>query len=377
MWAIDKFAETNHRMEGIEYHNVSENTLRAWAEKVFLAMGVKQEEAVMAANVLLAADLRGIDSHGVARLPGYVRLWKKGRIKAEAICKVVHETPSTATMDADAGLGLVASQKAMKLAIEKAKNVGSGWVAVKNSNHFGIAGFYSMMALEENMIGWAMTNASPLVAPTHSKQAMLGTNPIAVAFPAGKHRPVVIDLATSTAANGKLQIAERLGKNIPTSWAADKMGVPSDNPQILKKGGVLFPLGSSLDGGSHKGFGLSSMVDLFSGVLSGGGFGPFVPPFVDFLEPKITPHGTGIGHFFGAWRVDAFRPLEEYKAAMDTWIDEFKNAARVDENQPIIIPGEPEYDSADKRAKDGIPLVDNVYENLKVLSREFNIELNF
>ncbi|MFT6850723.1 MAG: LDH2 family malate/lactate/ureidoglycolate dehydrogenase [Sphingobacteriales bacterium] len=364
-------------MEGIEYKIVAEIALRAWAEKVFLAMGVKQEEAVMAANVLLAADLRGIDSHGVARLPGYVRLWKKGRIKTDAIARVVHETPSTATMDADAGLGLVASQKAMKLAIEKAKNVGSGWVAVKNSNHFGIAGFYSMMALEENMIGWAMTNASPLVAPTHSKQAMLGTNPIAVAFPAGNHRPVVIDLATSTAANGKLQIADRLGKKIPTSWAADKMGVPSDNPQVLKKGGVLFPLGSSLEGSSHKGFGLSSMVDLFSGVLSGGGFGPFVPPFVDFLEPKITPHGTGIGHFFGAWRVDAFRPLEDYKAAMDVWIDEFKNAARVDENQSIIIPGEPEYDSAKKRAIEGIPLVDNVYENLKVLSREFNIELNF
>jgi LDH2 family malate/lactate/ureidoglycolate dehydrogenase len=364
-------------MEGIEYKIVAEIALRAWAEKVFLAMGVKQEEAVMAANVLLAADLRGIDSHGVARLPGYVRLWKKGRIKTDAIATIVHETPSTATMDADAGLGLVASQKAMKLAIEKAKNVGSGWVAVKNSNHFGIAGFYSMMALEENMIGWAMTNASPLVAPTHSKQAMLGTNPIAVAFPAGNHRPVVIDLATSTAANGKLQIADRLGKKIPTSWAADKMGVPSDNPQVLKKGGVLFPLGSSLEGSSHKGFGLSSMVDLFSGVLSGGGFGPFVPPFVDFLEPKITPHGTGIGHFFGAWRVDAFRPLEDYKAAMDVWIDEFKNAARVDENQSIIIPGEPEYDSAKKRAIEGIPLVDNVYENLKVLSREFNIELNF
>ena len=363
-------------MAKINYKIVDPDRLFAFMVEVFLGMGVNKNDSERAAAVLLAADLRGIDSHGAARLPGYVRLWRKGRIKADALPKVIHETPSTATMDADAGLGLVAGQVAMDLAIEKAKNVGSGWVAVKNSNHFGIAGFYSMMALEENMIGWAMTNASPLVAPTNSKEAMLGTNPIAVAFPAGRHKPIVIDLATSTAANGKLQIAQRLGKNIPTSWAADSSGLPSDDASILKKGGALFPLGSSIDGGSHKGFGLSSMVDLFSGILSGGGFGPFVPPFVDFLEPKPTPHGTGIGHFFGAWRVDAFRPLQEYKDAIDCWIEEFKKASPVYESQKVIIPGEPEFASAERRKKEGIPLVDEVYDNLLELSREFKLTTN-
>ena len=178
---------------------------------VFLAMGCSEAHAISAAEVLVSADLRGIDSHGVARLSGYVRLWEANRVNARPNVHIVHETPSTAVVDGDQGLGLVVAPIAMKVAIEKAKQVGTGWVSVCNSNHFGIAAYHAMMALEEDMIGIVMTNASALVAPTYSKERMLGTNPICVAIPGGEEPAFVADMATTTAANGKLEILQRKG----------------------------------------------------------------------------------------------------------------------------------------------------------------------
>ena len=192
--------------------------------KVFIKMGCPQDEATTAAKVLISADLRGIDSHGVARLSGYVRLWEAGRINAAPHVKVTYETPSTAVVDGDAGLGLVVAPFAMQVAIDKAKQVGTGWVSVKNSNHFGIAGYHAMMALDHDMIGIAMTNASALVAPTFSIERMLGTNPIAVAIPAGNQPAFVADFATTTAANGKLEILQRKNGDTPIGWVQDKDG---------------------------------------------------------------------------------------------------------------------------------------------------------
>ncbi|TAF98431.1 MAG: Ldh family oxidoreductase, partial [Bacteroidetes bacterium] len=194
-------------------------SLYQFCQQVFEKMGCSPKDAVTATKVLLAADVRGIDSHGVARLSGYLRLWKAGRIKANNVPTIIHQTPSTATLDGDAGLGLTVAVHAMEIAIEKARNVGSGWVAVQNSNHFGIAGYHAMMALEHDMIGFAMTNASALVAPTFSTEKMLGTNPIAVAIPAGKRPAFVADFATTTAANGKLEILQRKNAAMPTGWA--------------------------------------------------------------------------------------------------------------------------------------------------------------
>ncbi|MGH7141121.1 MAG: Ldh family oxidoreductase, partial [Minisyncoccia bacterium] len=191
---------------------VSESALRSFTQNIFLSMGCNDEHAALAADVLIKADLRGIDSHGVARLVGYARLWEKKRINATPDITIAHETPTTATVDGDAGLGLVVAPFAMRLAIEKAEQYGSGWVSVRNSNHFGIAGYHALLAVEKDMIGFAMTNASPLVAPTFSNERLLGTNPMCYAFPAGKYPPVVVDMATSAAANGKLEIAQRLGK---------------------------------------------------------------------------------------------------------------------------------------------------------------------
>ncbi|ASU36438.1 malate dehydrogenase [Mucilaginibacter xinganensis] len=337
-------------------------------------MGCSDEHASLAADVLLQADLRGIDSHGVARLIGYVRLWESKRINTNPKITIVHETPTTATVDGDAGLGLVVAPFAMRLAIQKAGQYGSGWVSVRNSNHFGIAGYHSLLAVEKEMIGIAMTNASPLVAPTYSNERLLGTNPMCYAFPAGKYPPVVVDMATSAAANGKLEIAQRAGKPVPEGWIQDAKGNYTTDPHALKSGGSLLPLGSDKEHGSHKGFGLSAVVDIFSAVLSGANYGPWVPPFVAFLQPPADPVGLGIGHFVGAMRVDGFRPVDEFKIHMDNWIGRFKSASTIDPDQKVIIPGEPELEAAKERKTKGIPLVDAVVADLNGLAKRFGIE---
>jgi len=351
----------------------SEQQLRLFTEAVFLKMGCPLADAQLAADVLLKSDLRGIDSHGVARLSGYVRLWEKERINATPNIRIVHETPTTATVDGDAGLGLVVAPFAMKVAIEKAKVYGSGWVSVKNSNHFGIAGYHSLLAVQQDMIGISMTNASPLVAPTYANEPLLGTNPMCYGFPAGKYPPVIVDMATAAAANGKLEIAQRAKLPIPEGWAQDKDGSNTTDPNELKAGGSLLPLGSDKDHGSHKGYGLSATVDILSAVLSGANYGPWVPPFVAFLEPSANPVGQGIGHFFGAMRVDGFRPAQDFKDHLDNWIERFKSAKTIDPSKKVIIPGEPEYAFENERKKNGIPLIDAVVNDLNELAAKLGV----
>jgi len=336
-------------------------------------MGCSQAHAALAGDVLIKSDLRGIDSHGVARLQGYVRLWEKKRINTNPDIKIVHQTATTATVDGDAGLGLVVAPFAMQVAIDKAAQYGSGWVAVRNSNHFGIAGYHALMAVEKDMIGFAMTNASPLVSPTYSSERLLGTNPMCYAFPAGKYPPVIVDMATSAAANGKLEIAQRMGKQVPEGWIQDKHGNFTTDPHALKSGGALLPLGSDVEHGSHKGFGLGATVDILSAVLSGANYGPWVPPFVAFLDPPDDPVGLGIGHFVGAMRVDGFRPVDEFKAHMDNWVTRFKSSATVDPNQKVIIPGEPEIEAEKDRKVNGIPLINAVVNDLNVLAERFGV----
>lgn len=355
---------------------ISESTLRTFTDNIFLAMGCGPEHARLAADVLIRADMRGIDSHGVARLVGYVRLWEKGRINTKPDMKIVHETATTATVDGDAGLGLVVAPFAMQVAIDKAEKYGSGWVSVRNSNHFGIAGYHALMAVQKDMIGFAMTNASPLVSPTFSSERLLGTNPMCYAFPAEKHPPVIVDMATSAAANGKLEIAQRLGKQVPEGWIQNKQGKPVTDPHALKSGGALLPLGSDKEHGSHKGFGLGATVDILSAVLSGANYGPWVPPFVAFLEPPNDPVGAGIGHFLGAMRVDGFRPVNEFKAHMDNWIERFKSSRPIDPAQPVVIPGEPELEAEAVRKVNGIPLLDAVVDDLNGLAKKFGIAAN-
>ncbi|MDP2889201.1 MAG: Ldh family oxidoreductase [Bacteroidota bacterium] len=356
--------------------NFDSDYLKEFTFQIFRSMGCPDNHARVAADCLNQADLRGVDSHGVARLNGYVRLWELKRLNATPEMKIIHETPSTAVLDGDLGLGLVTAPHAMQIAIDKAKTAGTGWVAVQNSNHYGIAGYHSMLALEHDMIGISMTNASPLVAPTFSKSRFLGTNPIAVAIPALNQPPFVIDMATTTVANGKLEVLQRKGEDAPLGWAQDKEGNPTTDAFALRKGGSMLPLGGDREHGGHKGYCLGAMVDIFSAVLSGANYGPWVPPFVAFLEPPSNPVGNGIGHFLGAIRVDAFRPASEFKADMDNWIETFRNAEPAAGYEKVLIPGDPERELTIERLKNGIPLHEQVINDLQELAAKFSLVFN-
>lgn len=359
------------------YQTFSYQQLYAFALEIFLKMGCPEHQAIDAAKVLLSADLRGVDSHGIARLSGYVRLWQANRVNAQPNLGIIHESPSTAVVDADAALGLVAAPYAMKVAMDKARVAGTGWVSVQNSNHFGIAGIHAMMALEEDMIGIAMTNASPLVAPTFSKERLLGTNPIAVAIPAGAEPAFVADMATTTAANGKLEILQRKNLPAPEGWIQDKEGRMSTNQHEVKNGGALLPLGGTREQGSHKGYALGSIVDIFSALLSGANYGPWVPPFVSFLPVADDLPGKGIGHFFGAMRIDAFRPAAEFKAHMDQWISRFRQAETIPGADAVLIPGDIERATEITRRQEGIPLIDAVVADIQSLAQQFDTTIKF
>lgn len=348
--------------------------LQNFIKEVFVKIGCPQAEAELASEVLISADLRGIDSHGLARLPGYVRLYDNGRLNSKPNITIVHETPSTAVVDGDRGLGLIVAPRAMEIAMEKAEKVGSGWVSVRNSNHFGIAGYHAMMALEKEMIGWTMTNAGPLVVPTFSLDKMLGTNPVAVAVPTNEEPAFVADFASTAVAYGKFEILQRQGLPTPLGWAQNAEGEPTTDSNAVKNGGGLLPLGSDREHGSHKGYGLGAVVDIFSGVLSGANYGPWVPPFATagFMSADEGV-GKGTGHFVGAMRIDAFRPAEDFKNHMDNWIRSFRGARAV-EGKKVLIPGDPERETEAKRRSEGISLLPPVIQSLSELAVRFGLE---
>ncbi len=314
--------------------------------RVFRHFGVPEVDARTASTVLQSADLRGIDSHGVARLHSYFDMLTLGRIDPNAKVTIVRESPSTATVDGGNGLGLVVGPKANAIAMEKALAAGSGWVSVRNTNHFGIAGYYVLQALERDLIGWAMTNT-------------------------GLEEPaIVIDMATTAAAYGKIEIARRAGKPIPTGWAIDRAGATTTDPNAMIDGGAMLPLGSDRDRGGHKGYGLAVMVDVLSAVLSGANWGPFVPPFALRQEIPTRSVGKGIGHFFGALRIDAFIDTDEFKRQIDELVRILRKTRPAPGTSGPLIPGDPERQAEAVRRRDGIPVVAAVVDELRDISRQ-------
>ncbi len=345
-----------------------------FTKSVFMKMGCSTNDSEIIAEVFLAAELRGHSSHGMIRIKDYYELWKSGRINVNPDVRIVHESPSTAVVDGDNAIGMIAARKSMEIAIEKAKKAGTGWVATRNSNHFGIAGYYAMMALKHDMTGICLTNANPLVAPTFSISRMMGTNPIAVAIPARNQPPMVADFATTPIARGKLAVAEKKGEKVAFGFVQDKNGNPSDDPTILKSGGSMLTLGGDRVHGSHKGYCLSAIVDIFSAVFSGANFGPFVPPSVAYLPVLEKKVGKGTGHFFGAMRIDAFQPADEFKTKMDEWIETFRSAKPADGQEKVLIPGDPERESEERIMKEGISLVPAIKDDLVKIAAEMEIE---
>lgn len=341
---------------------------------VLSAVGVPDHDARLAGEVLSASDVRGIDSHGVARLPAYVTGVEQGKINPTPELKVVHETPSTATVDGDNGLGLVIGPKANDIAMDKAAGAGTGWVAVRRSNHYGIAGYYVLQAIERDLIGWSMTNASAIAAPLWGAQPRFGTNPIAVGFPAAEEDPVVIDMATTVVAHGKMEIAMRKGTDVPDGWAIDAEGNPTNDAYAVFRGGALLPLGGDHEHGGHKGYALAGLVDLLTGPLAGAGWGPFTPSFVPDTENVDEARGVGIGHFFGAMRVDAFGDAAVIKGRFDDWVRTMR-ATTPQPGRTVLVPGDPEREAEADRRANGVPLVAQVAQALRDLGERFGIGL--
>lgn len=351
--------------------------LKDFCIRVFQKMGIPDEDARITTDVLVTADLRGVDSHGVARLRRYVNGLRNGMMLARPTVEVVTETPVTALIDAGGGLGQPTAHRAMEKAIRKAQEYGAGFVTVRNSNHYGIAGYYAMMALKHDCIGISMTNAAVLVVPTFGRDARLGTNPIAVAAPAGAERPFVLDMATSTVPRGKLEVYSRLEKPLPLGWATDETGAPTDDADRVlenfkqRAGGGLLPLGGAgelLRG--YKGYGLAVWVDIFTAILSGAAYADLVYP----KTPDGKPLPSQIGHFFGAWRVDAFRPVDEFKVAMDDLQRRLKNTPKAEGATRIYIHGEKEYEEAERRSRHGIPLNPKVAADLRAIGEELGVK---
>lgn len=356
-----------------EYHLFPIEYLRDFSTEVFKYFGAPKADAQQAAEVLAKSDLRGIDSHGVARLHTYFDMLTLGRINPRPNIKIVKEKSSVATVDGDNGLGLVVGPRANEIAMDKAEKYGSGWVSVCHTNHFGIASYYPLKALEKELIGWAMTNTTKLVAPLWGAERMLGTNPIAIAFPGYKEPPIVIDLATSAAAYGKIEIARRKKTEVPRGWIIDKDGHMSTNPEEMVNGGALLPLGSERETGGHKGYALAAMVDILCAVLSGANWGPFAPPFALRQEIPTRSVGKGIGHFFGAMQIDGFTDRDEFKKQIDEWIRVFRNTKPAPGTKGPLIPGDPEREAEAIRSKKGIPLIRPVVDELLDISRKTGI----
>jgi L-2-hydroxycarboxylate dehydrogenase (NAD+) len=349
--------------------------LREFSTRVFLHFGCPKEDAEQAADVLACADLRGIDSHGVARLHSYFELLSAGAINPKPQIEIIRSTMSTATVDGDNGLGLVVGPRANRIGMDVAEKSGSGWVSVRNTNHFGIAGYYVLKALERDLIGWAMTNSTKLVAPLWGAERMLGTNPIAIGFPGKREPPIVIDMATSAATFGKIEMARRNCSLIPSGWATDREGVVTTRPEEMIGGGALLPLGSDRERGGHKGYCLAVMVDMLSCVLSGANWGPFAPPFVLRQEIGMPTRsvGKGIGHFFGAMRIDGFIDSDSFKTQVDEYIRVFRATKPAPGTNGPLIPGDPERQSEQLRREKGVPLAPAVIEDLRDISSKTGV----
>jgi LDH2 family malate/lactate/ureidoglycolate dehydrogenase len=333
--------------------------LKDYVRRFFQAYKIPEIDARIAADVMVSADLRGVNSHGIIRLHSYYgNRIRKNLINTHSPLKILQESPATLALDGGNGLGQVVAYRAMSRCIKKADEAGLAVATVRSSNHFGIAGYYAMMALPEDMIGISLTNSRPLVAPTYGLRPVIGTNPIAVAIPAGKERPYVLDMATSVVSLGRVQVYQKTGQQIPTGWGIDQEGAQTNDPAAVSQGGALLPLGGPAELRGYKGYGLSLLVDLLSGVQAGAAFGK------DVGNPD-HPDRADVGHFFAAIKIENFRPIDRFKADMDEYIQSLKNSPKLPGQDRIYIHGEKEFEREEKYLQEGVPLMVEVVESLK------------
>ena len=347
---------------------VSEENLRKTVESVFSKMGLSDSDARLGADVLVKADMRGVDTHGVSNmLRSYVTGYASGELNPHPNWNITRETPSTANIDGDGGLGIIVTPKAMDIAIEKAKDVGMGVVTIHNSRHLGMASYHALKAVENDMIGMCMTSCPPSVLPTFGAEPVLGTNPIAIAAPAEKEAPFVFDAAMSAVAANKLGLARRNGTQLLGGWVADHEGRPImeevDPPAPGYEGSAssyLLPLGGTREVGAHKGYGMMCLVDILGGILTGGGYG-------------MNPGRPNFGHYVAAYNIEAFMDTKEFKTTMDEWINMLNSSRPAPGHDRVMYPGQPEHEANIERSENGIPLHHEVIDWFKDICGELSI----
>ncbi len=349
--------------KGNESITVRHEGLTEFCLRVFEKLGMPHEDAAIAADALVRCNLRGVDTHGVLRMPVYTGKVKGGFINPKPDFRLLKETAATALIDGDNGFGQVVGSRAMAIAVRKAKEVGISCVSVRHSNHFGTCAHYSMMALPHDMIGIVLSNASPQIAPTGGAEKLLGNNPWSVAVPAGERFPVVLDMANSVVARGKIRLAAKEGRQIPSDWAVTLNGEPTTDPKAALAG-FLLPIGG------YKGYGITLMVDLLTGVLANSSSGPRVNGM------DIVDAIGGVGHTFIAVSISAFDEVAAFKARMDAYIDEIKESKKAKGVEVIYLPGEPEFLKERTRLQTGIPLHINIVNDLRKIATETGVPLS-
>jgi L-2-hydroxycarboxylate dehydrogenase (NAD+) len=343
---------------------------RDFIVRALRAVGVGASDAGDVANVLVAADLRGVESHGIARLETfYVRRIEAGVVNARPRYTVLSDRPAQFAMDAGNGLGHPAGIFAMRKIAEKARETGLAFGTVRNSNHYGIAAYYAMMALDQGLIGLSMTNSTHLAVPTFGRQKTQGTNPIAVAIPADGHPPYVLDMATTGVTFGRLEVSERKGKPLKAGWAVDAEGRETLDPTTAMTTGALLPLGGyGTDNGGHKGYGLGALVEILCGVLSGGMFG------TELGLDERGLHGGTVGHFFGAFRIDALRDGEAFQRDLARELRTFEDSAPAPGAERVITAGEPERANTERYRREGVPIDPKVWDQIDAMADRLGIE---
>lgn len=354
-----------------EYVRVECESLKSFVSAVLSAFKVSEEHSRIVADVLVTADLMGIESHGVQRLKRYTMGIQVGSVNPHACLKVVKKSASTALVDGGSGLGQVTAYNAMEIAIRKAEEVGVSVVGVRNSHHFGIAGYYALQAVKHGMIGMVMTNSEALVAYTHTVGRSVGTNPIAVSFPTKNPPPVLFDAATSVIPIGKVEVYAKENKKIPLGWAISPEGKLLDDPkEVLTRKGAILPLGGfGEDFGGHKGAGLALVVDLLCGVLTGANYGKNVKHTTD-------KERANVGHFMLAIDIAKLTPMEDFLERIEEYKGYVKSLTKASEEAEVWIPGEKAWLTMETRKRIGIPIHKNILKELKEESEKAGVEFN-
>ena len=336
---------------------IKTENLFMYCKTLFEKVGVPEDEASINADNLVDADLMGVESHGVSRMPIYLKRIRMGAVHPCSELRVVSDCPGTAVIDACNSMGAVVAVKAMELALQKAKRTGISFVVVKNSNHYGTAAYHARLALQQDMIGFTATNGAARMAPWGGKTPFFGTNPFAVAVPADKERPIVADMATSVVALGKVILAAKNNLPIPLGWALNQFGAATTVAKEVYDGKVI---GTPLPFGGAKGSAIALLIDILSGVLAGGTFGPHIKDmYADFEEP------TGISHLFGAIHIESFLPIDQFKAGIDKLIGEIKQTSPADGVDEIFLPGEIEQRKKEQRLREGVSISEAVLKELR------------